>query len=56
MEFHITRAGAEETLPGNLQIGAAGAKPDDSGSARQMYWWVLNFAVCGALSALVGAA
>jgi hypothetical protein len=48
MEFHVTQAGAEQTLTGNLQIGAAGAKPDDSGSARQMYWWVLNFAVCGA--------
>ncbi len=48
MEFHVTFAGTEQTLAGNLQVGAAGDKADDSGSARQMYWWVLNFAVCGA--------
>jgi hypothetical protein len=48
MEFRVTQGGAEERLGGTLQIAAAGGKADDSGSARQMYWWVLNFAVCGA--------
>jgi hypothetical protein len=48
MEFHITFGGAEQTLAGNLQVGGTGDKAADSGSARQMYWWVLNFAVCGA--------
>jgi hypothetical protein len=48
MEFRVTQGGAEERLAGTLQVAAAGDKTDDSGSARQMYWWVLNFAVCGA--------
>jgi hypothetical protein len=52
MEFRVTLGGTEETLSGTLQIAAAGDKTDDSGSARQMYWWVLNFAVCGAFLVL----
>lgn len=48
MDFRVALGGTAETLSGTLQIGAGGDKADDSGSARQMYWWVLNFAVCGA--------
>jgi hypothetical protein len=47
MEFHVVTGGSDEKLSGTLQIAAAG-KADESGSARQTYWWVLNFAVCGA--------
>ena len=47
MEFHVVAGSSEEKLGGTLQIGAAG-KADEGGSARQLYWWVLNFAVCGA--------
>jgi len=48
MEFHIVIGGSEEKLSGTLQISAAAGKADAGGSARQYYWWVLNFAVCGA--------
>jgi hypothetical protein len=27
-------------------VADGGAKPDDKNGARQIWWWVLNFAVC----------
>ena len=46
MEFQIVRGTAREELKGML-VGPAGAsKPDEKNSARQLGWWVLNFAVC----------
>ncbi len=41
----VSQAGASETLQGTLQAAAAGA-PQDKNTARQLWWWVLNFAVC----------
>jgi hypothetical protein len=47
VEFQINQGAAHENLKGTLEITAAGAQADDkSSSARQLWWWVLNFAVC----------
>lgn len=48
MEFHIVTSGSDEKLSGTLLLAVATGKADEGGSARQVYWWVLNFAVCGA--------
>jgi len=44
VEFQVWQAAAHETLRGTLQVAAA--QPEDKNSARQLWWWVLNFAVC----------
>jgi hypothetical protein len=48
MEFQVARAGTSEALAGTLRIAdaAAAAKHEDKNNARQLGWWVLNFAVC----------
>jgi hypothetical protein len=46
VEFDVADAGGRESLKGTLQIAAAGGKSADPNSARQLGWWVLNFAVC----------
>jgi hypothetical protein len=44
--FHVARGGAVADLQGTLQPAAdANAGPANNG-ARQLWWWVLNFAVC----------
>ena len=45
VEFQIVGPGAQETLKGTLQSAAADQSEAKNG-ARQMWWWVLNFAVC----------
>jgi hypothetical protein len=45
VEFRVEGA-ARETLRGTLQIAAAAGRSDDRNSSRQLWWWVLNFAVC----------
>ena len=47
VEFQVAQATARETLKGTLQIGGGAARTEDKNSARQLWWWVLNFAVCG---------
>ncbi len=44
--FLVTRAGETEKLVGTLDAPAVTKKVTDSGQARQLMWWVLNFAVC----------
>jgi hypothetical protein len=44
VEFQVTQAAAHETLKGTLQVAAG--RSEDKNSARQLWWWVLNFAVC----------
>ena len=39
-------AAARETLKGTLQTAGGAGPSDDRNSARQLWWWVLNFAVC----------
>jgi len=47
VEFQINQGAAHENLKGTLEIAAAGGQADDkSSNARQLWWWVLNFAVC----------
>ena len=46
VEFRRGAAGGAGKPQGTLQIAAAGGQPDDKNSARQLWWWVLNFAVC----------
>jgi hypothetical protein len=42
----VTTGPTHEELKGTLEIGDGAAKPEDRNSARQLGWWVLNFAVC----------
>ncbi len=45
--FEIVQSGgARFDLPGTLEV-ASGRVPDEKNGARQLWWWVLNFAVCG---------
>jgi membrane fusion protein, heavy metal efflux system len=46
VEFQVVQAAARETLKGTLQVAAGAGGADDRNSARQLWWWVLNFAVC----------
>jgi hypothetical protein len=46
VEFQVAGVAAHETLKGALQVAAGAGKADDKNSARQLWWWVLNFAVC----------
>jgi hypothetical protein len=45
--FQIVQGDVHEDLKGALDVAANTAKPtEDKNSARQIGWWVLNFAVC----------
>jgi hypothetical protein len=46
VEFQVEQAGAHQSLKGTLQIASAAGPPEDKNTARQLGWWVLNFAVC----------
>jgi hypothetical protein len=46
VEFQVTQAGLQESLKGTLQIAADAGQSENKNSARQLWWWVLNFAVC----------
>ena len=46
VEFQVQQGGARETLKGTLQPAPAAGRSGDRNSARQLWWWVLNFAVC----------
>jgi hypothetical protein len=46
VEFQVGTGAARESLKGRLDIGPAAGQPDDRNNARQLWWWVLNFAVC----------
>jgi hypothetical protein len=46
VEFRVVQAAEQQTLKGTLQIAAGAGRPQDQNSARQLWWWVLNFAVC----------
>jgi hypothetical protein len=45
VEIHVARNDVSETLKGTLEVAAADS-PQDRNSARQLGWWVLNFAAC----------
>ena len=46
VEFQVSQGGAMQSLKGTLDIAHAAGEPEDKNSARQLWWWVLNFAVC----------
>jgi cobalt-zinc-cadmium efflux system membrane fusion protein len=46
VEFQVEQAGIRATLKGTLQVAAGSDQPASKNSARQLWWWVLNFAVC----------
>jgi hypothetical protein len=46
VQFQVTEGGGKETLDGALQGSEVSRVPEEKNSARQLGWWVLNFAVC----------
>ena len=48
VDFQVGQGAARESLKGTLDIASVPGQLDDKNSSRQLWWWVLNFAVCGA--------
>jgi hypothetical protein len=48
VDIQVGQGTARESLKGTLDIGSQPGPVDDKNSSRQLWWWVLNFAVCGA--------
>ncbi|HSZ08929.1 MAG TPA: hypothetical protein VK794_10390 [Steroidobacteraceae bacterium] len=46
VEFQVTQGAARSSLKGTLDIADSGGRSEDKNNARQLWWWVLNFAVC----------
>ena len=46
VEFQVGQGAARASLKGTLDIAPAAGQSDDKNNARQLWWWVLNFAVC----------
>ncbi len=47
VEFQVAQSGSQQSLKGTLQITTAAAdSSENKNNARQLWWWVLNFAVC----------
>ncbi|MDP9008914.1 MAG: hypothetical protein M3N91_09465 [Pseudomonadota bacterium] len=46
VEFQVSQGAAHESLKGTLDVADAAGPSDDKNNARQLWWWVLNFAVC----------
>jgi hypothetical protein len=48
VDIQIVQGTARSSLRGTLDAGSPSGPLDDKNSSRQLWWWVLNFAVCGA--------
>jgi hypothetical protein len=48
VDIQVGQGAAHESLKGTLNIGSQPGPLDDKNNSRQLWWWVLNFAVCGA--------
>jgi len=48
VDFQISQGASRQSLKGTLDIAGATGAADDRNANRQLWWWVLNFAVCGA--------
>ena len=48
LQFQVRQGTAQDNLKGTLDVGTQSGPLDDKNSSRQLWWWVLNFAVCGA--------
>jgi hypothetical protein len=46
VDIQVAEAAAQESLKGTLQIFAGPGEPENKNTSRQLWWWVLNFAVC----------
>jgi hypothetical protein len=46
MEFQVLQGQAREDLKGELVVANGQSKPEEKNSARQLWWWALNFVVC----------
>jgi hypothetical protein len=46
--FQVDQGATKDGIKGTLTIGSQSGPLDDKNSSRQLWWWVLNFAVCGA--------
>jgi hypothetical protein len=46
MDFQVVQGQVREDLKGELVVADSQSKPEAKNSARQLWWWVLNFAVC----------
>ncbi len=46
LQFQVLQGAMRENLEGTLSIAAEPPKPGEANTARQLWWWVLNFAVC----------
>jgi hypothetical protein len=48
VDFQISQGSSSQSLKGTLDVAAAAGAADDRNANRQLWWWVLNFSVCGA--------
>lgn len=48
VDFQVSQGSAVENLKGTLDVAGSSGGSDDRNGSRQIWWWVLNFAVCGA--------
>jgi hypothetical protein len=48
VEFRISQGSSSQSLKGTLDVAGAAGAADDRNANRQLWWWVLNFTVCGA--------
>lgn len=48
VDIQVSRGAAVESLKGTLDLADSAGGSDERNSSRQIWWWVLNFAVCGA--------
>jgi hypothetical protein len=46
VSFQVAQGTTHEDLNGTLSLADSAPKTEDKNSARQLWWWVLNFAVC----------
>jgi hypothetical protein len=46
VEFQVAQAAGRQDLKGTLQIASGAGQPEGKNTARQLWWWVLNFGVC----------
>jgi hypothetical protein len=46
VEFQVAEPSGTEALKGTLRVASGAGQTEDKNSARQLGWWVLNFAVC----------
>jgi len=46
IEFLVSQAASQQSLKGMLQIASGAGQSENKNSARQLWWWVLNFGVC----------